>query len=95
MKYNYLLLISALVPVILSTMEIKRSSSLTKEALTKWIYREKTVITISDQPNNSHDVSIESTDQDNTSNINDTTENTNEKSPRKDQLTKQKSFERY
>jgi len=96
MKYNHLLMLSTIIPVILSTMEIKRTSSVTKEAtkaaLTKLIYREKTVITVTNQPD-SHDTSIESIDQDVELGI-DNTKETNKDNPKKNKLTKQLSYVR-
>jgi hypothetical protein len=93
MKYNHLLIISLIIPSIISGMGFKRTSSVTKTttkaALAKLICHEKTVITAAHQPN-SHDVSIESTDQDFELGI----DNTHEISPRKNKLIKQASFER-
>jgi hypothetical protein len=92
MKYNHLVLISALVPNILSTMEIERASSL--EKIIKCIYRVKTHTT-SDQLNNNHNTPDKLAHQDVALDPDTNKQTPSKNSPRKDTLIKQRSFEHY
>jgi len=85
MKYTYVLLISAIIPSIISGTNIKRSSSSIKTALADWIYHGTTIITIPDN----HDISIKLTNQNNTLNIN------NQKKERKKNRAKNNTYKRY
>ena len=68
MKYTHILLISIMIPSIISSTETKRSSSSIKKVLIDWIYRGKTVITIPDN----HDISIK-LDRNSTLNVDNST----------------------
>jgi hypothetical protein len=92
MKYNHLLIISVIISSITSGMEHKWTAPLIK-SYAESLYLEKTVLMISNQPD-SHDVSIESTDQEDTLDIHDKKE-TKQASPRKIKLIRQSSVERY
>ena len=61
MKYNHLLLISIILPSIVSGMEIKRTVK--QKAFNKWVYREKMTITLTDATHNDHDTYITLTDK--------------------------------
>lgn len=98
MKYKHLLLTSALVPSILSAIEIKRSFSITKKTLTEWVYREKTTITFPGQlnyNNNDNDDSAKTADEKISLDTHNGTEETDKYSSRKHSLEKQPSFERH